>query len=58
MKWCEAPGFYLGHEVLERYGCRMADGLVLTLQLVGISSTLGFVIAIARVTFCGRSRLW
>lgn len=46
MKWCEAPGFYLGHEVLERYGCRMADGLVLTLQLVGISSTLGFVIAI------------
>ncbi|MCA3628762.1 MAG: ABC transporter permease subunit [Methylobacterium sp.] len=46
MKWCEAPGFYLGHEVLERYGCRMADGLVLTLQLVGISSTLGFVIGI------------
>lgn len=46
MKWCEAPGFYLGHEVLERYGCRMADGLVLTLQLVGISSTLGFVFAI------------
>lgn len=46
MKWCEAPGFWLGHEVLERYGCRMADGLVLTLKLVGISSTLGFVLAI------------
>ncbi len=46
MKWCEAPGIWLGHEVLERYGCRMADGLVLTLKLVGISSTLGFVLAI------------
>lgn len=46
MTWCEAPGFYLGHEVLQRYGCRMADGLVLTLQLVGISSALGFFIAI------------
>jgi len=46
MRWCEAPGFYIGHEVLERYGCRMADGLVLTLKLVGISSTLGFVLAI------------
>ena len=46
MTWCEAPGFYLGHEVLERYGCRMADGLGITLQLVGISSALGFVLAL------------
>ncbi len=46
MKWCEAPGIWLGHEVLERYGCRMADGLVLTLKLVGISSALGFALAI------------
>lgn len=47
MRWCEAPGFYVGHEVLERYGCRMADGLWITLKLVGISSSLGFVLALA-----------
>lgn len=47
MRWCEAPGFYVGHEVLERYGCRMADGLWITLKLVGISSSIGFVLALA-----------
>ena len=47
MRWCEAPGFWIGHEVLERYGCRMAEGLWITLKLVGISSSLGFVLAFA-----------
>jgi polar amino acid transport system permease protein len=46
MSWCELPGFWLGFEVLERYGCRMADGLVLTLQLVAISFLLGFVLGL------------
>jgi len=41
MTWCEAPGTWLGIEVLEEYGCRMADGLVLTLQLVAVSFFLG-----------------
>lgn len=39
--WCEMPGRFLGLEVLERYGCRLADGFVLTLQLVAISVALG-----------------
>lgn len=39
--WCEWPGAFIGLEVLERYGCRMADGLVLTLTLVAISFGLG-----------------
>lgn len=46
MKWCELPGHWIGLEVLERYGCRMADGLALTMQLVVISTLLGFVLAI------------
>jgi polar amino acid transport system permease protein len=45
--WCEQPGIWLGSEVLERYGCRMATGLSITLQLVAISVSLGFVLGLA-----------
>jgi polar amino acid transport system permease protein len=41
MSWCAWPGHAIGLDVLERYGCRMADGLGLTLQLVAISFGLG-----------------
>ncbi len=47
MTWCEWPGALIGLEVLERYGCRMADGLVLTLLLVGVSFGLGLFIGLA-----------
>ena len=46
MTWCEAPGFWLGVEVLERYGCRMVSGLTVTLQLVAISIGLGFFLGL------------
>jgi polar amino acid transport system permease protein len=46
MSWCELPGYWLNFEVLQRYGCRMADGLVVTLQLVVISTLLGFILSI------------
>jgi polar amino acid transport system permease protein len=47
MSWCEMPGFWLGHEVLQNYGCRMASGLAITLQLVAISVSIGCVIGLA-----------
>jgi polar amino acid transport system permease protein len=47
MTWCEWPGHVIGLEVLERYGCRMADGLALTLFLVAVSFTLGLFIGLA-----------
>jgi polar amino acid transport system permease protein len=43
MRWCDHPGFWLGSEVLQNYGCRMATGLGITLQLVVISVSLGCV---------------
>ncbi len=43
MRWCDHPGFWLGSEVLQNYGCRMAAGLGITLQLVVISVSLGCV---------------
>jgi polar amino acid transport system permease protein len=46
MRWCEQPGYWLGSEVLQNYGCRLATGLGLTLQLVAISVTLGFLIGL------------
>lgn len=46
MTWCEYPGAWIGLEVLERYGCRMASGLGLTLQLVAISFGLGLFIGL------------
>jgi polar amino acid transport system permease protein len=47
MEWCDYPGFWLGHEVLERYGCRMATGLWITIQLTALSVGMGFVIGLA-----------
>jgi polar amino acid transport system permease protein len=46
MTWCEYPGWLIGSEVLERYGCRMATGLGITIQLVVISVTLGCIIGL------------
>jgi len=46
MRWCDYPGFWLGSEVLQNYGCRMAAGLGITLQLVVISVSLGCVIGL------------
>lgn len=45
MNWCEYPGFWLGSESLQNYGCRMANGLGITLQLVVYSVSIGFVLA-------------
>ncbi|MCU4182155.1 ABC transporter permease [Bosea sp. BH3] len=46
MNWCEYPGFWLGSEVLQNYGCRMASGLWVTFELVAISVAIGFVLAL------------
>ena len=45
MSWCECPGYLIGSEVLQNYGCRMAGGLWLTLEMVAISVALGFILA-------------
>jgi polar amino acid transport system permease protein len=47
MEWCEYPGFWLGHEVLERYGCRMAQGLWITIELTAISVAFGCILGLA-----------
>jgi polar amino acid transport system permease protein len=46
MRWCDYPGFWLGSEVLQNYGCRLAAGLGITLQLVVISVSLGCIIGL------------
>ena len=46
MRWCEYPGFWLGSEVFQNYGCRMFAGVGVTAQLVAISVSLGFALAI------------
>jgi polar amino acid transport system permease protein len=46
MMWCELPGYWLGHETLQNYGCRIAGGLVVTLQLVAVSVVLGFFLGL------------
>jgi polar amino acid transport system permease protein len=46
MNWCEMPGAWTGSEVLQNYGCRMASGLWVTVQLVSISVTLGFFLGL------------
>lgn len=70
MNWCEYPGYWVGSEVLQNYGCRMAGGLWITLELVAISVVLGFVLAIglavarlygpkwARITITGYTTLF
>ena len=46
MRWCEYPGYLTGSEVFQNYGCRMFSGLWITFELVAISVTLGFALAI------------
>jgi len=46
MNWCEYPGYLVGSEVLQNYGCRMANGLWVTFELVAISVAIGFVLAL------------
>lgn len=46
LNWCEQPGFWIGSEVLQNYGCRMMAGLGITLQLVAISVSLGFFLGL------------
>lgn len=46
MNWCEYPGYLVGSEVLQNYGCRMANGLWITFELVAISVAIGFVLAL------------
>lgn len=46
MNWCEYPGSWVGSEVLQNYGCRMANGLWVTFELVAISVAIGFVLAL------------
>lgn len=46
MRWCEWPGAAVKLEVLQTYGCRMIDGLWLTLFLVAVTFTLGLVIGL------------
>jgi polar amino acid transport system permease protein len=55
MEWCDYPGWMLGHEVLERYGCRMAQGLWITIQLTALSVSMGcaLALALAMVKFYG-----
>ncbi len=47
MSWCELPGFWLGNAAITTYGCRIFQGLGLTLQLVALSVALGFVLGVA-----------
>ena len=46
MNWCEYPGYWLGVDAIQNYGCRMFTGLGLTLQLVGISVALGAILGL------------
>lgn len=43
MNWCEMPGYWLGVEAIQNYGCRMFTGLGITLQLVIVSVGLGAI---------------
>jgi polar amino acid transport system permease protein len=47
MNWCEYPGYLVGSEVFQNYGCRMFSGLWITFELVAISVVLGFILAVA-----------
>lgn len=58
MTWCEWPGHAIGLEVLEKYGCRMADGLGLTLYLVSVTFLLGLVIGLALAVMKLRTSRW
>lgn len=45
MNWCEYPGWLVGSEVFQNYGCRMATGLWITFEMVAISVSIGCVLA-------------
>jgi polar amino acid transport system permease protein len=47
MNWCEYPGYIVGSEVFQNYGCRMATGLWITFEMVAVSVLLGFALAMA-----------
>lgn len=47
MSWCAFPGQIIGNEAIANYGCRMFDGLAVTLQLVVVSVSLGFGLGLA-----------
>ena len=47
MRWCEYPGYFLGVEAIQNYGCRMFAGLGLTLELVTLSVGLGAFLGLA-----------
>ena len=44
--WCELPGRWLGNAAITDYGCRIFQGLRITLELVGISVSLGLVLGV------------
>jgi len=47
---------WLGLELLQRYGAQLFDGLLLTLQLVAISSSAGMVLGV--LLALGRTSRW
>jgi polar amino acid transport system permease protein len=54
IRWCEIPGWLVGSDVIQTYGCRIFAGLGMTLYLVVFSVTIGFVLglllALARIS--------
>jgi polar amino acid transport system permease protein len=44
--WCELPGRWLGNAAITNYGCRIFRGLGITLELVGISVSLGLLLGV------------
>jgi polar amino acid transport system permease protein len=54
LNWCEIPGYLLGSDNIQTYGCRIFGGLGMTLYLVAISVSVGFalglLIALARLS--------
>jgi polar amino acid transport system permease protein len=58
MTWCSWPGNAIGLEVLEKYGCRMADGLGLTIFLVAVTFTLGLFFGLGLALLKLRTNRW
>jgi polar amino acid transport system permease protein len=46
LSWCEFPGWLIGSDVIQNYGCRIFGGLGLTLYLVAFSVSIGFVLGL------------
>ena len=47
---------WLGLELFQRYGAQLLDGLLLTLQLVALSSSVGMVLGV--LLALGRTSRW